>query len=149
MGLGERLKAARDRLGLRPVDAAKKIGVSGATYSRWESGEDFPRGRNLQAIHEVLGVPLSELVAAGRTPQAPDATAARASQGSSVRSTPYTPTEADMEQLGSLWTRLVDIVKTRDGIGRKDWEHIKFIVERSEVPAVGDIPNAASGKKRR
>ena len=41
------LKALRVNAGLTQTDAAKVLGVSRMTLSRWESGETYPRADNI------------------------------------------------------------------------------------------------------
>jgi len=53
------LREARIRLGLTQEEAARRLGVSVSTLSRWERGEHLPRSRPiLERIREVLGVDL-------------------------------------------------------------------------------------------
>lgn len=53
--LGQLIRAARVKKGLSQVDLADLIGVSQAAIGQWERGEFTPRGKNLNALVEVLG----------------------------------------------------------------------------------------------
>lgn len=48
--LGWKLKQARESFNLTQEEAGAKVGVSGATWSRWESGKHVPTEGNLEAI---------------------------------------------------------------------------------------------------
>lgn len=52
--LGERLKAYRKNSKLTQVELAKRVGVSGATVSQWESGDTSPKGKNLHKLAQAL-----------------------------------------------------------------------------------------------
>jgi transcriptional regulator with XRE-family HTH domain len=41
---------------------AKDLGLSIATISKWESGERFPTGYNLEMLADYTGVPVCQLV---------------------------------------------------------------------------------------
>jgi transcriptional regulator with XRE-family HTH domain len=53
--LGEQIRAARERLGLRQEDVAEMVGVDRNTVGGWESGRHTPRGK-LGKLREVLKV---------------------------------------------------------------------------------------------
>lgn len=53
--IGRRLKAARVKKGLSQAELAERIGVSQAAIGQWERGQFVPRGRNINALNEVLG----------------------------------------------------------------------------------------------
>lgn len=53
--LGQLIRAARLKKGLSQVDLADQIGVSQAAIGQWERGEFVPRGKNLNALVDVLG----------------------------------------------------------------------------------------------
>lgn len=53
--IGRRLKAARVKKGLSQAELAERIGVSQAAIGQWERGQYAPRGKNLNALNEVLG----------------------------------------------------------------------------------------------
>lgn len=53
----DRLKFAREQIGVRPIDVAKEVGVSSATVSDWESGEIKKlEGENLLKVCEFLNI---------------------------------------------------------------------------------------------
>ncbi|WP_335918324.1 helix-turn-helix transcriptional regulator [Shewanella algae] len=52
--LGERLKAYRKSSKLTQTELAKRVGVSGATISQWESGDTSPKGKNLHKLAQAL-----------------------------------------------------------------------------------------------
>lgn len=53
--IGERLKAARERLGLSQSEAAIKWKISKRTLEAWEQGRREPRGLYLEAAQRILG----------------------------------------------------------------------------------------------
>ncbi|MFJ4703035.1 helix-turn-helix domain-containing protein [Streptomyces sp. NPDC088768] len=58
---GSRVRAVRRRLELKQKELGEKVGVSAASVTRWELGEDFPKGEKLPAIAAALGEPLDVL----------------------------------------------------------------------------------------
>jgi ribosome-binding protein aMBF1 (putative translation factor) len=54
--LGERLRLMRWRQGIKSVDLARRIGMSQATVSRWESNERLPTDEGMARLAEVLNV---------------------------------------------------------------------------------------------
>lgn len=50
------IRIARERKGLSQAELAAKIGVSQAAIGQWERGVFTPRGRNLKALSDVLGL---------------------------------------------------------------------------------------------
>lgn len=55
------LRRHRLAAGLDQGDLAKRVGVSVSAVSRWESGQDIPRGSRFQKIARVLGIKPLEL----------------------------------------------------------------------------------------
>ncbi|MGT2958842.1 hypothetical protein A9Q68_08435 [Streptococcus bovimastitidis] len=52
---GERLKELRIKNGYSQIDLAKKLGYkSDATISKWESGTNFPNGKKLVLVANLL-----------------------------------------------------------------------------------------------
>ena len=51
----ERLKSARENLNLSKAEAARKIGLTAASYVRYEAGDRSPSPQVLQSIAEKLG----------------------------------------------------------------------------------------------
>ncbi|MFE3874110.1 helix-turn-helix domain-containing protein [Kitasatospora sp. NPDC059146] len=58
---GKRVRAARRGMDLSLEELGAEVGVSGPTVSRWENGEDHPKGEKLPAIAAALGQPLDVL----------------------------------------------------------------------------------------
>ena len=56
VGLGERLRRAREAAGLTVADAAGRLGVLKSTWQAWEAGRKEPRANRLAMIAGVLGV---------------------------------------------------------------------------------------------
>lgn len=54
--IGRMIKDARTRKGLSQAELAEKVGVSQAAIGQWERGTFTPRGRNLNALADVLGI---------------------------------------------------------------------------------------------
>jgi transcriptional regulator with XRE-family HTH domain len=57
MGIGERIKLAREEKGWSQEDLATKLGVEPPTISRWETGAHAPRPRQWPLIAKILGHP--------------------------------------------------------------------------------------------
>lgn len=53
--LGERLRAARRRLGLSHIDLAHQLGVDPTTLRNWEVGRHIPPVKYLPRINQVIG----------------------------------------------------------------------------------------------
>lgn len=62
MAIGERLRRAREDLGLTQQQLAEKLGVSQPTIHAWESGS-MPRMKRLRAVAEAYGLTLGDLLA--------------------------------------------------------------------------------------
>lgn len=58
---GQRIRAARERLRMKQVEFARKVGVTSVSASDWERDVYSPSDDNWAKIEEVLGVPRSEL----------------------------------------------------------------------------------------
>ena len=57
----ERLKIARERLNLSKAEAARQIGLTAASYVRYEAGDRTPSLQVLQSIAEKLGTSVTYL----------------------------------------------------------------------------------------
>ena len=57
----ERLKNARENLGLSKAEAARQIGLTAASYVRYESGDRCPSLQVIQSIAEELGTSVAFL----------------------------------------------------------------------------------------
>lgn len=58
MNLGDKIKIAREALGLNQSDLAERIGVEPATVSRWETGAVRPRTKKIKKIAQMLERPV-------------------------------------------------------------------------------------------
>ncbi len=56
------------KLGLKPADIVKRVGVSRGTVSLWRNGLSRPKGRNLFKLAEVLGLDAKDLDEGIETP---------------------------------------------------------------------------------
>jgi DNA-binding transcriptional regulator YiaG len=54
LALSGRLRELREDTGLFQTDVARAIGVAPSSVSRWESGDDLPRGAHALALLELL-----------------------------------------------------------------------------------------------
>ena len=61
--LGERIRARRERLGLRQADLAAALGLTAAAVSKWERGETAPDIGSLVPLAGLLGVTVDHLLA--------------------------------------------------------------------------------------
>lgn len=62
---GKRIKLARVGMGLSQAQLAERLNVSQATVALWESGNTFPKARNLVELSEILEIPVEDLLKAG------------------------------------------------------------------------------------
>ncbi|MFG3348715.1 helix-turn-helix domain-containing protein [Streptomyces sp. NPDC048018] len=58
---GKRLRAARRARELSQKELGAKVGVKGPAVSRWEDGQEFPKGEKLPALAAAVGQPLDDL----------------------------------------------------------------------------------------
>ncbi|MFB7781400.1 helix-turn-helix domain-containing protein [Streptomyces vinaceus] len=58
---GSRIRAVRRGRDLSQQQLGNMVGVSGPAVSRWENGQDFPKGEKLPAIAKALHTPLDDL----------------------------------------------------------------------------------------
>lgn len=56
------LKSARVNAGYTQTEAAKKIGISPDTLSKYERGLSYPDVPVIKRIEEVYGIPYSDLI---------------------------------------------------------------------------------------
>jgi len=61
-GLGEKLKAAREKAGLSQVVVAEKSGVARANLSAFENGSQTPTLATLYKLAEAYGVDVCDLL---------------------------------------------------------------------------------------
>lgn len=59
--VGRRLLALREQKGLSQEDAAHAVGVSVATWGRWERGARYPYEANWRKISDTFDVDLAEI----------------------------------------------------------------------------------------
>lgn len=65
MGIGERIKSARNQSGLSQADLARIVGRSQSAVAEWETGDTEPRRNIVEKIAEALGVNAIWLEAGG------------------------------------------------------------------------------------
>ena len=63
MSISKNIRILRKKAGLTQINAAKALGVSIATFRRWEAGETAPTGSRIVELAKVLNVEPSEIVA--------------------------------------------------------------------------------------
>lgn len=67
MKIGEKIRTARQRIGMTQSELARKVGVSSPTVvSQWEHGADHPRGENLVKLTSILSLPPDWFVEEGK-----------------------------------------------------------------------------------
>ena len=59
--LGEKIKAARKRIGMTQQETANSIQTSFSTYRRWEKNQNVPNMKELSKIATTLQIPVSTL----------------------------------------------------------------------------------------
>ncbi len=74
MTVGERIRTARQRLGLSQVELAKKAGVSRGAIYQWENDVNYIRPQTIPRLAAVLGLSPSALSPFGGGTVAPTAT---------------------------------------------------------------------------
>lgn len=61
--IAEKIKTAREAIGMNQKELAEKIGVTGSAVSRWENGEVNNIGRSkLEALCKILNIKPSSLI---------------------------------------------------------------------------------------
>ena len=60
--ISQLLEEARNRLGKTQAAVAKEVGVSCPSYSRWESGDNFPKKEYIRGLTIALGISEDELL---------------------------------------------------------------------------------------
>ena len=64
--IGSFISAMRKNQGLTQEQLGEKLGVTNKTISRWETGKYMPDIDKLQALSEILGISINELLAGER-----------------------------------------------------------------------------------
>lgn len=67
--LQDRIRKAREHAGLKQDELAQVLKTTRQTLGRWENGSNTPTEKNLQALAEATGVPLSWFYATDSTAQ--------------------------------------------------------------------------------
>ena len=63
MSISKNIRILRKKAGLTQINAANALGVSIATFRRWEAGETAPTGSRIVELAKVLNVAPEEIVA--------------------------------------------------------------------------------------
>ena len=64
MGIGEQIRASRNRAGLTQIDVAEKAGIAVNSLRNYESGKRDPNFSQLHAISKAIGISVLELISA-------------------------------------------------------------------------------------
>lgn len=59
---GDNLRRIRTSKGLKMKQLAESLNVSHQTIEKWEKGISMPKGKNLQALTEILGITANDLI---------------------------------------------------------------------------------------
>lgn len=62
MGLGKKIRAHRDELGLTQAELADKLGLTYSSVSQWESGRATPRTPILRQLADLFGTTVADLM---------------------------------------------------------------------------------------
>ena len=62
MSISKNIRILRKKAGLTQINAANALGVSIATFRRWEAGETAPTGTRIVELAKVLNVDPGEIV---------------------------------------------------------------------------------------
>ena len=88
MTLGDRIRQARERVGLSQIELARRIGLSKNAMNSIEAGDADPRASRIVAIAQELGVSTDALLlgapATGSREHKPAATRRRTRQAAQV-----------------------------------------------------------------
>jgi transcriptional regulator with XRE-family HTH domain len=88
MTLGDRIRQARERVGLSPIELARRIGLSKNAMNSIEAGDADPRASRIVAIAQELGVSTDALLlgtpATGSREHKPAATRRRTRRAAQV-----------------------------------------------------------------
>ena len=74
MSISNNIRILRKKAKLTQIDVAKALGVSIATFRRWEGGETAPTGTRIVELAKVLRVDPENLVSESRPEQVNQAT---------------------------------------------------------------------------
>jgi transcriptional regulator with XRE-family HTH domain len=66
--MGERIRAARELLGLTQAQLAARLGQKQQTIGKWESGENNPKAPQMVELVKVLGVTADHLLGIDAAP---------------------------------------------------------------------------------
>lgn len=66
--IGDRIREARERLGMKPADLARATGLSPGAISRIEAGERVPGGATLRRLAQALGLDVGLLLSGPSPP---------------------------------------------------------------------------------
>jgi transcriptional regulator with XRE-family HTH domain len=102
-GIGDRLRAERQRMGMTVREIARRARVSPSLISQIERGKVNPSVSTLWALVTVLGVPISELFS--EVPRSENAPAAPAASDRGPVTTPANRAAINLET-GVRWERL-------------------------------------------
>jgi transcriptional regulator with XRE-family HTH domain len=106
--LGNRLRVARERLGLSRADLAARVGLSVPTLWAWERGKTQPRGKNLRLVTQLLNLTAEDL-GLGERPADP----VEGHAGSLAISTPGEGPAAEIERLKAQIAQALDIEESQ------------------------------------
>lgn len=56
MKIGERIRSARERLGISQSDVARRLGIRPQSVQAWEAGSTSPRRNHIPGLCDILGV---------------------------------------------------------------------------------------------
>lgn len=108
---GKFLSELRHEMGLTQEQLGEKIGVTNKTVSRWETGTYMPPIESLEALSNVLGVSINEIIAGERL-------------------TPEEYVKKAEENIVNAWHDSSFTLKERQEYFKKKWnkEHISLVV---------------------
>lgn len=66
--IGQNIRALRETLGLDQAEMAEKIGAYQSAVSKWERGENEPKGENRKALCDFLKTPWKDLAYSDNKP---------------------------------------------------------------------------------
>ncbi len=72
MTIASRIIDAREKLGIKPAEFARRLGVTSQSVSQWESGATEPTKENLHKIARLTGVKIDWLISGVRTSEPDD-----------------------------------------------------------------------------
>lgn len=163
MSIGERIKEARKKAGLKQSELAEKLGVAVITIGQYERGVRQPRLEQFQRIAAALNVDVNWLMN-GYTLEQRDqamkdyvkrrfAEVTEATEGKIIHQGDRKPTPDCLEQEDLDSTTLKKFLEVMAKLSQKDWEILNAMIKQAmeeDLPSMKPVtpPKAPSFKSK-